>query len=46
LPKGLPLDKVTQEQVMEIQNRLNQRPRKLLGFRMPEGVYTEMALAA
>ncbi len=46
LPKGMPLDKVTQEQVMEIQNRLNQRPRKLLGFRTPEEVYTEMALAA
>lgn len=46
LPKGLPLDKVTQEQVMDIQNRLNQRPRKLLGFRTPEEVYTEMTLAA
>jgi len=46
LPKGLPLDKVTHEQVQEIQTRLNQRPRKLLGFRTPEEVYTEMALVA
>ncbi|MDT8453278.1 MAG: IS30 family transposase [Gammaproteobacteria bacterium] len=46
LPKGQPLDKVTEEQVVEIQTRLNQRPRKLLGFRTPEEVYTEMALAA
>jgi len=45
LPKGQPLDKVTHEQVLEIQNRLNQRPRKLLDFRTPEEVYTEMALA-
>ncbi len=29
-----------------LQNRLNQRPRKLLGFRTPEEVYTEMTLAA
>lgn len=46
LPKGKPLDKVTKAQVAEIQARLNQRPRKLLGFRTPEEVYTEMALAA
>jgi len=46
LPKGQSLDKVTQEQVIEIQSRLNQRPRKLLNFRMPEEVYAEMALAA
>jgi len=46
LPKDQPLDKVTHEQVLEIQTRLNQRPRKLLGFRTPEEVYTEMALAA
>jgi len=46
LPKGMPLDKVTKEQVLEIQNRLNQRPRKLLDFKTPEEVYTQMALAA
>ena len=46
LPKGQPLDKVTCAQVLKIQTRLNQRPRKLLDFRTPEEVYTEMALAA
>jgi IS30 family transposase len=46
LPKDQPLDKVTHQQVIDIQTRLNQRPRKLLDFRTPEEVYTEMALAA
>ncbi len=43
LPKGEPLDKVTGEQVLEIQNKLNHRPRKLLGYRTPTEVYQEMA---
>jgi len=46
LPKGQPLDKVTHEQVLEIQTRLNRRRRKLLDFRTREEVYSEMALAA
>jgi len=46
LPKGMPLDKVTQEEVNDIAQRMNQRPRKLLGFKTPEEVYTEMAAAA
>jgi len=46
LPKGVPLDKVTQEEANEIARRMNQRPRKLLGFKTPEEVYTEMAKAA
>jgi len=46
LPKDQPLDKVTCAQVLEIQTRLNQRPRKLLDFRTPEEVYTDRALAA
>lgn len=46
LPKGQPLDKVTKEQVVEIQARLNQRPRKLLDYKTPEEVYTAMALVA
>jgi len=46
LPKAQPLDKVTSQQVVDIQTRLNQRPRKLLGFKTPEEVYTEMAKAA
>jgi len=46
LPKGQPLDKVTQKQVIDIQTRLNRRPRKSLDFRTPEEVYAEMALVA
>jgi len=46
LPKGQALDKVTQKQVIDIQTRLNRRPRKLLDFRTPEEVYIEMALVA
>jgi IS30 family transposase len=46
LPKGMPLDKVTQEEANDIARRMNQRPRKLLGFKTPEEVYTEMAKAA
>jgi IS30 family transposase len=46
LPKGQPLDKVTDKEILEIQNRLNERPRKMLGFKTPNEVYSEMALAA
>ena len=46
LPKGMPLDKVTTDEVNEIARKLNQRPRKLLGFKTPEEVYTKMAEAA
>lgn len=45
LPKGEPLDKVTDDQVIEIQNKLNHRPRKLLGFKTPTEVYEEKGLA-
>jgi IS30 family transposase len=46
LPKDQPLDKVTKKQVVDIQTRLNQRPRKLLGFKTPEEVYASMKLAS
>jgi IS30 family transposase len=46
LPKNQPLDKVTDKQILDIQNRLNQRPRKRLGFKTPNEIYSEMALAA
>jgi IS30 family transposase len=46
LPKGQPLDKVTKQQVVKIQARLNQRPRKLLDYKTPEEVYEEMKLAS
>ena len=46
LPKGEPLDKITKKQIIDIQSRLNQRPRKLLGYKTPEEVYNEMKLAS
>jgi IS30 family transposase len=44
--KNEPLDKVTDKQILDIQNRLNQRPRKMLGFKTPNEIYSEMALVA
>jgi len=46
LPKDQSLDKVTEKQVVNIQTRLNQRPRKLPGFNPPEEIYVKMKLAS
>lgn len=46
LPKGMELDKVTDEEIMLIQNKLNNRPRKLLGYKTPNEVYDAMCLVA
>ncbi len=46
LPKGMALDKVTSRIITKIQNRLNNRPRKLLGYKTPNEVYDAMRLAA
>lgn len=46
LPKGMELDKVTAEEVTLIQNKLNDRPRKLLDYKTPNEVYEAMRLAA
>lgn len=46
LPKGLALNKVTAEEVVLIQNKLNNRPRKLLGYKTPNEVYDAMRLVA
>ena len=46
LPKGQPLDKVTTKQVIDIQEKLNQRPRKLLDFKTPEEIYKTMKMAS
>jgi len=40
------LDNVTEEEVDIIQNRLNNRPRKLLGYKTPNEVYDAMRLVA
>ena len=46
LPKGMALDKVTEEEIRVIQNKLNNRPRKLLDYKTPNEVYDAMRLAA
>jgi IS30 family transposase len=46
LPKGMALDKVTVEEISVIQDKLNNRPRKLLGYKTPNEVYEAMRLAA
>ena len=46
LPKGMALDKVTDDDVALIQNKLNTRPRKLLGYKTPNEVYQAMSLTA
>lgn len=46
LPKGMALDKVTAEEIILIPNKLNNRPRKLLGYKTPNEVYDAMRLVA
>ena len=46
LPKGMPLDKVNTREITDIQNRLNNRPRKALKYKTPNEVYDAMCLAA
>jgi len=46
LPKGMALDKVTAKEIRVIQNKLNNRPRKLLNYKTPNEVYDAMRLAA
>ena len=40
IPKGMNLRTVTPKQLQTIQNRLNNRPRKVLGFRTPHEVFS------
>jgi IS30 family transposase len=46
LPKGMALDKVTAEEIILIQDKLNNRPRKLLEYKTPNEVYAAMRSAA
>ncbi len=41
LPKSMPLDNVSMEQTQFIEDRLNNRPRKVLGFKTPLEVLSE-----
>lgn len=42
LPKGMDLSTVTPQKLAYIESMLNDRPRKILGFRTPREVYTEI----
>lgn len=39
IPKKMPLNNITQEQLTEIQHRLNARPKKILGFETPLKIF-------
>ncbi len=40
-PKGMDLSTVTKKRLKEVQNQLNERPRKVLGWRKPKEVFDE-----
>lgn len=44
LPKGMDLSNLTQRDLSTIENVLNHRPRKILGFRTPHEVFTELKI--
>jgi IS30 family transposase len=46
LPKGMDLSTVTPQALAYIESMLNDRPRKILGFRTPREVYTELVQKA
>ena len=46
LPKGIRLDNVSHSEVATIQNKLNDRPRKMLGYKTPNEIYEAMKIAA
>jgi len=41
LPKGKSFDNLTDQDVQNIMDRLNNRPRKCLGFRTPNQIFSE-----
>jgi IS30 family transposase len=43
LPKGMDLSTVTTEQLKLIEDKLNNRPRKVLGFKTPNEVFSQLA---
>ena len=44
LPKGMDLNLASQQQLTSIEYALNHRPRKILGFRIPHEVVSELNL--
>lgn len=45
LPKGLDLGSVTQQQLSSIEYALNHRPRRILGYRTPHEVFSELKMS-
>jgi IS30 family transposase len=43
-PKGMDLSRVTRKRLKEVQNQLNERPRKVLGWRKPKEVFDEFIM--
>ena len=41
-PKGTNFENITRQQVYDVQERLNNRPRKILGYKTPNEVWTEL----
>lgn len=44
-PKGTDFSKITRRRLKEVQNQLNERPRKVLDWRTPKEVFEEMILS-
>lgn len=44
LPKGSDFTKVTEAQIMQIQDRLNNRPRKCLGYATPNEIFEKLQM--
>lgn len=43
-PKGMDLSQVTKKRLKEVQDQLNERPRKVLGWRNPKEVFDEYVM--
>ena len=43
-PKGTDFSKITEEQIKYVQDKINKRPMKLLGFKTPKEVHDKMVL--
>lgn len=42
LPKNAPIDSMTEDQIYDIQEKLNDRPRKCLGYKTPNEVFNSL----
>jgi IS30 family transposase len=42
LPRHISMNQITQDQIQEIQEKLNNRPRKSLGYKTPNQIYSQL----